>query len=214
MPAQWLFPRDSSAELLRTVSSRIDRFNRDALKVPVPQALAADAAGSPPQVQDRPIGDRTLATTFASADTLARGYPRLTHAVLRLVIGLALALALTFEIYAELMNRRAVPVIYLLIFTALVGLYLWQKRFDAQGRYLDYRALAEALRVQFYWRLAGLNDSAAASYLRKQLDELRWIRGCPARAECPAPAHAPVPELCSATGCMARPVLPGDAPRR
>ena len=191
VPAQWLFPRDSSAELLRTVCSRIDRFNRDALRVPVPPALVADAAGLLPQVQERPVGDRNLATTFASADTLARGYQRLTHAVLRLIIGLALALALTFEIYAEIMTRRALPVIYLLIFTALVGLYLWQKRFDAQGRYLDYRALAEALRVQFYWRLAGLNDSAAASYLRKQLDELRWIRDALRGASAlPPPAQA------------------------
>jgi len=47
---------------------------------------------------------------------------------------------------------------------------------DAQGRYLDYRALAEGLRVQFYWRLGGLPNSASQSYLRKQLDELRWIR--------------------------------------
>jgi hypothetical protein len=176
LPAQWLFPRESSEELLRTVCSRIDRFNRDALRIPVPAALSGDAAGLLPQLQERPAHDQRLAVTFASADTLARGYQRLTHAVLRLVIGLAVALALTFEIYAEIMPRRALPVIYLLIFTAIAALYLWQRRLDAQGRYLDYRALAEALRVQFYWRLAGLTDSAAASYLRKQLDELRWIR--------------------------------------
>jgi hypothetical protein len=139
VPAQWLFPRDSSAELLRTVCSRIDRFNRDALRVPVPAALVADAAGLLPQVQERPVGDLNLATTFASADTLARGYQRLTHAVLRLIIGLALALALTFEIYAEIMTRRALPVIYLLIFTALVGLYLWQMSCAGSGMHCAAR---------------------------------------------------------------------------
>jgi len=176
VPSQWVFPDGASTELLRTVCRRIDRFNRDALRVPVPAALLTDAAGLLPQLETRPAADRRLAAAFASADTLARGYQRLTHAVLRLIIGLALALALTFEIYAEIMTRRALPVIYLLIFSAIVLLYLWQRRLDAQGRYLDYRALAEALRVQFYWRLAGLSDSAAACYLRKQLDELRWIR--------------------------------------
>jgi hypothetical protein len=74
------------------------------------------------------------------------------------------------------MPRRELPEIYLLIFLAVTVLYMWQKRVDAQGRYLDYRALAEGLRVQFYWRLAGLANSASQSYLRKQLDELRWIR--------------------------------------
>jgi hypothetical protein len=173
---EWLYPRDSSAEVLQTVCSRIDRFNRDALRIPVSATQAADASGLLPNIKERPAADRRLAETFASADTLARGYQRLTHTVLRVVIGLAVALALTFEIYAEIMPDRELPVIYLLIFTTIAALYLWQQRLDAQGRYLDYRALAEALRVQFYWRLAGLKESAAESYLRKQLDELRWIR--------------------------------------
>jgi len=172
----WMYPRDSSEEILHTVCSRIDRFNRDALRIPVSAAQAADASGLLPEIKDRPPADQRLAETFASADTLARGYQRLTHTVLRVVIGLAVALALTFEIYAEIMPERKLPVIYLLIFSTIAVLYLWQQRMDAQGRYLDYRALAEALRVQFYWRLAGLKESAAASYLRKQLDELRWIR--------------------------------------
>jgi hypothetical protein len=195
VPPEWLFPRESSAELLRTVSKRIDRFNSDSLEFPVPGALAPDAAGLLPELQARPAGDRLLAQTFACADTLARRYQRMTHLVLRLIVALAVALALTFEIYAEIMPRRALPIIYLLIFSAIVALYLWQKRADAQGRYLDYRALAEALRVQFYWRLAGLADSAAASYLRKQLDELRWIRDALRGANALPPATQPRADL-------------------
>ena len=93
-------------------------------------------------------------------------------------------------------------------------LYLWQKRLDAQGRYLDYRALAEALRVQFYWRLAGLNDSAAASYLRKQLDELRWIRDALRGGNAlPPPAQARAGPGAAPLGARPGPVLPQRAPR-
>jgi hypothetical protein len=42
-------------------------------------------------------------------------------------------------------------------------------------KYQDYRALAEGMRVQFYWRLAGLKLSVADHYLRKQRSELDWI---------------------------------------
>ena len=35
---------------------------------------------------------------------------------------------------------------------------------------------AEALRVQFFWRVAGLPDAAEDHYLRKQRSELEWIR--------------------------------------
>jgi hypothetical protein len=44
-----------------------------------------------------------------------------------------------------------------------------------QKRY-DYRALGEALRIQIYWALAGLNRSVASDYLQRQRDELDWIR--------------------------------------
>ena len=46
---------------------------------------------------------------------------------------------------------------------------------DATTRF-DYRALAEGLRVQVYWILAGLNKSVPASYLHRQRGEMDWFR--------------------------------------
>lgn len=57
--------------------------------------------------------------------------------------------------------------------------YIWYYRASRghyQNKYLDYRALAEGLRVQFFWRLAGVPDTVATHYLRKQRSELDWIR--------------------------------------
>jgi hypothetical protein len=45
-----------------------------------------------------------------------------------------------------------------------------------QHKYLDYRAIAEASRVQFYWALAGLPDHVEDHYLRQHRTELDWIR--------------------------------------
>lgn len=41
----------------------------------------------------------------------------------------------------------------------------------------DYRALAEAIRVQLFWNLAGLGQSVPAKYMQRQRGELYWIRG-------------------------------------
>jgi hypothetical protein len=49
-------------------------------------------------------------------------------------------------------------------------------RLDRYNKYLDYRALAEALRVQFFWKMAGLKDSVADHYLRTFRSDLDWIR--------------------------------------
>jgi hypothetical protein len=175
-PGKWVYPAEANAELLRTVCLRIDRFNSEARRVRSSPAVAVSAESLIPGLAARPAADRALATTFACADVLARRYQKITHTILRVVISLAVALALTFEVYSEILSVREMPELYLCIFSAIVLLYLWQKRQDTQGRYLDYRALAEGLRVQFYWRLAGLADNVSTSYLRKQLDELRWIR--------------------------------------
>lgn len=40
----------------------------------------------------------------------------------------------------------------------------------------DLRALAEGLRVQFYWRLAGLRRSVASNYMQRVRSEMDWIR--------------------------------------
>lgn len=61
----------------------------------------------------------------------------------------------------------------------LLAYYTWYSRANRrhfQNKYLDYRAVAEGVRVQFFWCLAGIRDSVALHYLRKQKSELDWIR--------------------------------------
>lgn len=188
---RWIYPQASDAKIFARIFGRIDRFNADVGRAGVLSRIAASAASLLPEVVDRPSNERQIATTFAFADQLAVLYRRITQAVLRSVLGLAAALALTYEIYAEILPMRAVPIAYLVIFASIVGVYFWHRRVDAQALYLDYRAVAEGLRVQFYWRVAGLRDDVCANYLRKQLDDLRWIREALRGANAMAPPEAP-----------------------
>jgi hypothetical protein len=193
--AEWLFPHDSDAALFDIVCGRIDRFNTEAARPGIRSQVPEAAASLLPGIHAARGGDQALATAFACADRLAAHYQRITHRVLRLTLLLAAVMALIFEVYAEVLPLRIVPLGYLLCFALLTLVLTWHRRLDAQGRYLDYRALAEGLRVQFYWRLAGLTDNASASYLRKQLDELRWIReALRATGAAPPPSQAR-PEL-------------------
>jgi hypothetical protein len=45
-----------------------------------------------------------------------------------------------------------------------------------ESKYLDYRALAEALRVQFFWSVAGIAEPVADHYVQHYRTELDWIR--------------------------------------
>lgn len=69
---------------------------------------------------------------------------------------------------AELIDAGTVAVAFAAYFIARPRAY--------QGRYQDYRALSEGLRVQSAWTRAGVTQSVAGSYLRMQQTELLWIR--------------------------------------
>ncbi|MDE2050810.1 MAG: hypothetical protein KGJ72_07305 [Gammaproteobacteria bacterium] len=192
---EWLFPQEGDEALFHTLCSRIERFNSEPLRRSMASSLPQAAGTLLPDIASHSAAGQGLATAFAAADLLARHYQRITRVVLRLTLLFAALLALIFEIYAEVLPWRALPAGYLAAFASLTAILLWQGRRDVQGRYLDYRALAEGLRVQFYWRLAGLPDSAASSYLRKQLDELRWIREALRAAAALHPPQTAHPEL-------------------
>ena len=54
--------------------------------------------------------------------------------------------------------------------------FLKGSRDRLEDRYLDYRSLAEACRVQYFWSTAGLEARVEDHFLREQRDELEWIR--------------------------------------
>lgn len=62
----------------------------------------------------------------------------------------------------------------------LVGAARWwfcnMEAQKAEARGLDYRALAEALRVQIYWAAAGMGHSVPANYLLRERSHLDYIR--------------------------------------
>ncbi len=86
--------------------------------------------------------------------------------------------------------------IYLFLLAVAECGYLMAKHRDYQNKYQDYRTIAEGLRVQFFWRVQGLQHSVADHYLRKQMTELDWIRDAiRAWAICTPPEPKPRTQL-------------------
>lgn len=84
---------------------------------------------------------------------------------------------LCFEIFTELGHNPwwlagyfVSLLVPLLFYASVVRPGRWQER------YQDHRALAEGLRVQFFWAASGLRTAVADSYLRHQRGALGWIR--------------------------------------
>jgi hypothetical protein len=96
---------------------------------------------------------------WAAMAALLFSFERVRHDVASLAIILSvLAIFIAGRIHAVLAHRRS-----------------WHRK------YLDYRALAEALRVDYYWEVAGVRQRYAGefaheSFLQKQDADLEWIR--------------------------------------
>ncbi|MBA2451377.1 MAG: hypothetical protein H0V51_25455 [Chloroflexi bacterium] len=155
-----LFPRgyvdDAGAEAaFDRIYARIDTFNRDALALESRLTRAretsrdyllpeTEAAALPPALA-------SARACYAVADALALHFQRLTLRTLHTLLGLVFLAALLFAVYDQVQDE--VPEVWLLHGLALLIAYMvyrWARRREYEVKYLDYRALAEGLRVQFF----------------------------------------------------------------
>jgi hypothetical protein len=182
-----LFPvghaNEAEAEkLYRRVFQRMDRFNRDAQKYASTHASlrrkCREDVLPEGNVQNVPPAVRRTLILFGVADSLALHFQRRTLWTLRILMFLVLTAAICFQLYSYVQPKPlALAIGYLAALLAAYLVYLHARwRGDFHNRYLDYRALAEGLRVHLFWRLAGLRISVSEIYLRKQHGELDWIR--------------------------------------
>lgn len=188
--SSWLVPplhdatarsRDRFVDRSLTTLRHRDSFNGEGMRSRARHAARIDAARSlltrGELSAPRALDD--LRETYALADAMAVRHQRSMY---RLLIALFVLVAVA-TISLLLRNlattdaaRRAYLAGYLLLLAVADLAYLRTRTRKSQDRFQDYRALAEGLRVQFFWRLAGSTRAAADYYLRKQRTELRWIR--------------------------------------
>lgn len=118
---------------------------------------------------------------FCMADWLANLYQKRVSRSLKTTYTVGFLMGSAFVLYSDLYPAQPVLWAFLLLFG--VGLYLHHRAEKGawHRRYLDYRALAEGLRVQVYWSMAGLSSPGGGRFahdvfLQKQDVELSWIR--------------------------------------
>jgi hypothetical protein len=171
---EWRYPDERGSDEFAYIYRRIDTFNGDRARARAAENIRAN----------HPLGEfeaelnkeqRALVRAFNAADALAIHYQRIVDRVLVLLFIVGGAMALFYESFSH-MPARALLGGYFITFALVCVILAWQRSTAVHEKYLDYRALAEGLRVQFFWTLAGVHRSVSGSYLRKQNDELQWIR--------------------------------------
>ncbi len=188
------------------IFARMNQLNRDSQRLAPPRPVDAQARTPDllPKVPARslPPSQVSIDDAYHLADALALVHQRRTRLAQLGLSGLVFLSAVFLSLYSNVVplqkpwtaliylawlgvacvfwytfagrgeDRKHIPLTERLLAAIFPGL----ERRDYQNKHLDYRALAEGLRVQFYWRLAGLEDRVEDHYLTKYRTELDWIR--------------------------------------
>lgn len=125
--------------------------------------------------------EEAVASLFRSADWLAVHFRKRVLLALRMTYTIAALMGIAFTFYAHLTQQDRLIYFFLLLFAAGGFVAALAHRREWHRKYLDYRALAEGLRIQMYWRRAGISkdtdhEFAHDNFLQKQNIELGWIR--------------------------------------
>lgn len=152
----------------RRIFERMQVFERDRLKH-VAQVACPAPARDPAQAEAQVV------------DAMAVAYQRRTTAAMRAIHGLAALMGLAFLLYSDLGAPDWMLWVFLAFFVVGLAIAVLARRRDWHRKYIDYRALAEGLRVQAFWRRAGLSmtgdpEFAHDNFMQKQDVELGWIR--------------------------------------
>jgi hypothetical protein len=179
-----LIDHENMDKAYRKILKRINDFNNDAIRLETdnPKAVLQSNQylidlNSVPNLSS---SCRTILEHYAISDALAIQFQkkrRRTMIGLFVLVGLAVGSMENYDGWLELFPKFY---ILLLAYLGFLGIaFLWHflaKSLGYQNKHLEYRALAEGFRVQFFWELAGIKENVSQKYLRKQRSELEWIR--------------------------------------
>lgn len=128
-----------------------------------------------------PAGAKDIDRLYCVADWLAIHYQKKTLRTLTVTHVMAFFMGFAFILYSDYSALQTLLFAFLGFFSVAASVQYIAKKRGWHRKYLDYRTLAEGLRVQFYWAVAGVTSAhkwkfAHDSYLQSQNPEFGWIR--------------------------------------
>lgn len=163
------------------IFERSSEFSRDAMQHAESIEAQKYPLYTPEQEAELPPGVDDINRLFCIADWLAIRNQKKVLLTLRVTHVLAFLMGLMFILYTDVQGWPYFMFAFLLFFIGSAAVQYQAGRQGWHRKYLDYRTLAEGLRVQFYWAVAGVGNESESKYthdnfLQTQDPELGWIR--------------------------------------
>jgi hypothetical protein len=155
---------------IERILRRTDTYNQDILRHP--DAIAKSRKLASEGVVKRSGAGFTNAA-YRATDGLSVHYASIARFADICVYSLALLAFFSFNFVNERPGATWAYFVITLIMVILGG-RVWLRSID--HRFLEYRSLAEAMRVMFFWRAAGIRRPVWLAYLSRHSGVVHWIR--------------------------------------
>jgi len=166
------YPEDENRDYFNDIFKRFDEFNEESEKL----GKAEIEESRKKLANDSSDKEKFVSYIYAEADTLAIKYKRKWRYYNTILIVVGVMTTLIFVSYF-LMNSNYLLLFYGILFTLFAILFKFLNIFHKyHQKYVDYRVLAEGLRILFFMRLAGLHEDPEDYYLKKHRINFRWGR--------------------------------------
>ncbi len=127
---------------------------------------------------------------YREANTLTMAYQCRRRQNIWWIVWIAGFAYLALNIFSGAFDNPWILLLYIVLFLVALLIHFREKKMGFHTKFVDYRALAEGLRVQYFWYAADVmdkNDSdkdeenrepaqAQNYYLRRQKGQLEWVR--------------------------------------
>jgi hypothetical protein len=175
--------RSMSAEIGDRALRRTEGFNKDAEALERRRKQGAGNASDLilPDSASSGAQDARLQQLFTTADALSTQYQTKVTRTFQTIFVLATVATVLYGLFLvygtgnrALQESLLAP--YLLLLLSAYFVFYSAKRRDLHDRFVEYRALAEGLRVLLYWLACGRDSAGTDGYLASHAVELHWIR--------------------------------------
>ena len=155
---------------------KIEEINKDSLKLtPSEQEKSKRYLFDSPAKLNEPQTE--IMNYYSILDTLSFSiFQKKNNRTIAWLFIIGFLFIISFEVYKHLGMKISMLGISLLLISIATVIYHFANKNKFHKKYLYNRTIAEALRIQFYWNLAGINQNVANFILRIHKKEFTWIK--------------------------------------
>ncbi|MEA1887538.1 MAG: hypothetical protein U9N72_10060 [Bacteroidota bacterium] len=160
---------------LKEALSKIEEINRYSIRLEREGINKSQA-----YLFDKPdkleVSEKLVMNWYSILDRMAVKTRRRDLQITGWMFTLSLLFIFTLEIYSNIWTNKLILAFSMFVLISTAALFIYSKLKNDHKKYLYSRTLAEGLRIQFFWNIAGINENVSDCILRIHSKGFTWVK--------------------------------------